>query len=388
MLVKFTPEQEAFRQEVQTFFRTEWGRPPSVSEFSEEHEQAAKVFVKKLAARGWLTMFWPKEYGGIGADHLRQLIFHEEAVISGAPSGTGGAVLVGPAIIRHGSEEQKRRFLPGIVSGEVNWVQGYSEPGAGSDLASLQTRAVRDGDDYVINGQKIWTSFGHRGDWIHVLARTDPDAPKHRGISYLLVDMKTPGVSVRRITQITGESEFCETFFENVRVPRANLLGEENRGWYLAASVLDVERSGIDRVVRGERTFNETVAFAHEMRRDGQPLIAIPGVRTALADLKIGIDVGRLLCYRVAFMQHQGLIPNYEASMSKAFGSELCQRIANVGAHLMGLYGQLDRGSKRAPRSGFVAYEYLRTVSDTIMGGTSEIQRNIIATRGLGLPRS
>ncbi len=349
--------------------------------------ERVRVIEEKMYARGWMTMAWPVEYGGQGADPIRQLIFREEVAVAGAPSGGQGATVIAPAIMLHGSEEQKRRFLPAIARGEINWCQGFSEPGAGSDLASLQTRAVRDGDDYVINGQKIWTTGAWKADWIHLLARTDPEAPKHRGISYFLFDMNTPGVSVQRLTHMTGRAELCQTFFENVRVPASQMLGPENRGWYVAATTLDFERSGIDRVASGQRILDDIRAFANEATRDGRPLITIPNVKNRIADLQIALEVGRWLAYRVAWMQTKGMVPNYEASMSKVYGSGLNQQIANHGTYILGLYGQLGEDDSRAPRGGRIAFHYLHSVQATILAGTSEIQRNIIATRGLGLPR-
>ncbi len=378
---RFTPEQEAFRREVRAFF-VELGPMPGFGGFDQgDDAERARAVEQQLARRGWLTMAWPKEYGGQDADQVQQLIFREEAAIAGAPLGQG-ATVIAPAIMLHGTEEQKRRFLPPIARAEIAWCQGFSEPGSGSDLASLQTRAVRDGDDYVINGQKIWTTGAFRSDWIHLLARTDPDAPKHRGISYFLFDMKTPGVSVRRLTHLTGRADLCETFFDNVRVPANQMLGPENRGWYVALTTLDFERSGIDRVVSGQRVLDAIVAYARA-QRDG----ASDGARALLADLQIALDVGRLLCYRVAWMQARGLVPNHEASMSKVYGSELNQRIANAGTRIMGMYGQLYEGEPRAPADGFIAFAHLHAVQATILAGTSEIQRNVIATRGLGLPR-
>ncbi len=404
----FTPEQEAFRREVRGFF-ADLGPMPGFGGFDQGDDTArARAVERQLAQRGWLTMAWPRAYGGQDADQLQQLIFREEAAIAGAPLGQGASVIA-PAIMLHGTEEQKRRFLPPIARAEIAWCQGFSEPGSGSDLASLQTRAVRDGDDYVINGQKIWTTGAYRSDWIHLLARTDPDAPKHRGISYLLFDMKTPGVSVRRLTHLTGRADLCETFFDNVRVPAGQMLGPENRGWYVALTTLDFERSGIDRVVSGQRVLDAIVAYvrrgplpdplpgrwgrendsaislSHDVERNGGG--AGEGVWTQLADLQIALNVGRLLCYRVAWMQARGLVPNHEASMTKVFGSELNQRIANAGTRIMGLYGQLYEGEARAPADGFIAFAHLHAVQATILAGTSEIQRNVIATRGLGLPR-
>ncbi|MGH2604887.1 MAG: acyl-CoA dehydrogenase family protein, partial [Dehalococcoidia bacterium] len=326
-----------------------------------------RAIEQKMYARGWMTMAWPTEYGGQGADPIEQLIFREEVAVAGAPSGGQGATVIAPAIMLHGTEEQKRRFLPPIARGEIAWCQGFSEPGSGSDLASLQTRAVRDGDDFVINGQKIWTTGAYKADWIHLLARTDPDAPKHRGISYFLFDMKTPGVSVRRITHLTGRAELCETFFDNVRGPADQMLGPENRGWYVATTTLDFERSGIDRVASGQRILDDIVAYAAEATREGRPLIRLPTVRYRIADLQIALEVGRWLAYRVSWMQAKGLGPNHEASMSKVYGSQLNQQIANHGTYILGLHAQLADEDQRAPQHGRIAFAYLHAVQATIL---------------------
>jgi alkylation response protein AidB-like acyl-CoA dehydrogenase len=281
----FTPEQQAFRSEVRAFFR-EVGPVPGAAGIGRGDDPARfRAIEQQLTARGWYTMAWPVEYGGQGADHIKQTIFREEAAIIGAPGSMMGTSVVAPAIMVHGTEEQKRRFLPPIARNEVRWCQGFSEPGAGSDLASLQTRAVRDGDDYIINVQKIWTSGAWESGPIHMLARTDPDAPKHRGISYFFLDMKTPGIRVQRLTHPTGQAELCQTFFDHVRVPADQMLGPENRGWYVATTALDFERSGIDRVAAGRRTFNDLLSFAREKRRreaerrqtaDQRPTGAVP----------------------------------------------------------------------------------------------------------------
>ena len=388
---KLTAEDRAFRSEVREFIRANWGMGDTVAGIAAESDEdfaRSRAFEKKLAERGWLTMAWPQEYGGGGASHVRQMIFREECASHGAPgSGGQGINMVGPCIMVHGTEEQKQRFLPPIARAEVVWCQGFSEPGAGSDLASLQTRAVQDGDDYVINGQKIWTSNAQHADWIHVLARTDPDAPKHRGITYFLLDMKTPGISVRPISQMHGRSGFNETFFENVRVPRENVLGEINRGWYAAATTLDFERSGVGRFAGGLRTLEQLTDFCREATIGGVTLAKKPEVRAKLAELKIEHEVGRYLAYRVSWMQGAGRIPNYEASMSKLYGSELSQRLGQAGINMMGLYGTLYEGSKWAPLEAKMQVLYLSSVSSTIAAGTSEVQRNIMATRGLGLPR-
>jgi alkylation response protein AidB-like acyl-CoA dehydrogenase len=375
MEFRFSPEEIAFREEVRAFIEAE---APSVRE--------GESFSKKLARKGWLTMSWPKEYGGQDASHMKQLVYNELMAYNRLPGQTMGSDRVGPTLILFGTEEQKKEFLPRIVKDEIVWCQGFSEPGAGSDLAGLQTRAVQDGDFYVVNGQKIWTSNAQRADYMILLARTDPDAPKHRGITYFLLDMKTPGITVQPLVQMTGLAGFNQVFFDNVRVPRKNVVGEVNRGWYVGTATLDFERSGINRIIGGLRTFEETVEFAKDTRRDGRRLFDVPSIRHGLAEIGVGFQVGRLLSYRVAWMQSRKLVPNYEASMSKLFGTELQQRLARLAINAMGLHGQL-RGGPWAPLAGRIAMYYLSTVSLTIAAGTSEVNRNIIAQRGLGLPR-
>ncbi len=378
MQFHFTPGQEAFRTEVRSFIAQELPKA-----------RDGESFTKKLAARGWLTMSWPKEYGGQETDHMQQLVYNEEMAYHRAAGQTMGADRVGPTLILFGTAEQKAHFLPLIVKDEIRWCQGFSEPGAGSDLASLQTRAVRDGDSYVINGQKIWTSNAHLADYMILLARTDPAAPKHRGITYFLLDMKSPGVSVRPLPQMTGRADFNEVFFEDVRVPAEAVVGEENRGWYISTATLDFERSGIGRVIGGLRTYEEVVEYARRTPSREQPGTRLwdgPAVRQALVDIGVSFRVGRLLSYRVAWMQSRGLAPNYEASIAKTLGTELHQRLARVAVTTLGMSGQL-MDPATAPLQGAASALYLSSVSLTVAAGTSEINRNIIAQRGLGLPR-
>jgi alkylation response protein AidB-like acyl-CoA dehydrogenase len=382
---RFTPEQERFRGDIRAFLAEKWGLSASISDDPESDDELwtrQTNFRKALAHKGWLTRAWPSEWGGQDADQVDQAIYREEMALAGAPDADQGVDRVGPSLMLFGNEEQKRRFLPKISSAEIFWCQGFSEPGSGSDLASLQTRAVLDGDSYNVNGQKIWTSNAHRADWIFLLARTDPDAPKHRGISFLLVDMRSPGITVQPLINMTGGHGFNQVFFDNVRVPRENLVGEENRGWYIAATTLDFERSGINRIAAAVRVLDGIFGYVRQ-----HPSKKNDSIRNRLAELKIEFDIGRSLAYRVAWMQSKKLIPNYEASMSKLFGSEVQQRLANFAVNTLGLAGQVAPGSGRAPLGGGIEQYYLSTVSVTIAAGTSEVQRNIIATRGLGLPR-
>jgi alkylation response protein AidB-like acyl-CoA dehydrogenase len=320
---------------------------------------------------------------------MQQFIFSQEMALSGAPRGGNfgiGTGWAGPTIIMHGTEEQKKRYLPGIVQGDEVWCQGFSEPGAGSDLAAVQTRAVKDGDDYVVNGQKIWTSGAHVASFMILLARTDPEAPKHRGISYFIVDMKSPGIEVRPLVNMAGNHDFNEVFFDNVRVPAKNMIGEENRGWYVGTTTLDFERSGIATSISHTLMVKDLVTFIHENRDEGF-ISSDPGVSNELADRMIEAGVEEMLCTQVISMQNRGLVPNKESSIAKLFSSELDVRISRTAMKMLGLYGQLRAGSPYAAANGRVESTYLYATTSTVGGGTSEIQRNIIASRGLGLPR-
>ena len=386
----FSPDDQAFRRElrqfVQDFLPEDWeggGRWPEEWDWDVTQDMR-----RKLAQKGWLTMHWPSEYGGQDASPVRSAIYNEELAYARAPGrDIFGVRMLGPTLMIHGSEEQKQVHLPPIARGEVQWCQGYSEPESGSDLASLSTRAVRDGDEYVINGAKIWTTLGHRADWIMCLARTDTEAPRHRGISFILVDMKTPGIQVRPIINMAGGHEFNQIIFDNVRVPVANVVGEENRGWYVAVTLLDFERSGIDYSAMARRLLDEVRGFANDTSGNGHSLSSTPWVRHLLADRYIECEVARLMAYNVAYMQDQGLVPNKEASMSKVFGSESLQRATNAALEILGMYGGLGRDEKWAPLKGRVQEHWMIAFSHKIAAGTSEVQRNIIANRGLGLPR-
>jgi alkylation response protein AidB-like acyl-CoA dehydrogenase len=337
---------------------------------------------RSLAGRGWVAAAWPKEFGGAGLGVTEQFILAEELALARAPVFTGlGLSVVGPTLLRGGTAEQKARHLPAILSGDVVWCQGFSEPNSGSDLASVQLKAVRDGDEYVLNGAKTWTTDAQAASWMFLLARTDPTAPKHRGISYFLLDMKTPGLTVHPIAAMNNTAPFNECVFENVRVPVRNILGELNRGWYVATTSLDFERTMIADSVTKVRAVDEMMDY---VRDHG----CAPALRHELVARRIEAAVGQLLSYRIASMQKSGLVPNQEASMAKLFHSELYQRLAQTRMRMIGMKGNLyDRASPYAPlRAGYPrAYQW--TLVMTIAGGTSEVQRNVIATRGLGLPR-
>ena len=385
---RFSDSEEKFREEVREFLRQELPADWDGGTYGEGGgaEEIGPRITKKLAERKWLAMAWPEEDGGLGAPHMQQLVYNEGMSYNAAPGGYSmGVAWVGPAVMLYGSEEQKQRFLPGITSGEDVWCTLYSEPEAGSDLASLQTRAVRDGDDFVINGQKIWTSGAQRSDWGWLAARTDPEAPKHKGISTFAIRMDTPGITVRPLINMAGQSGFSEVFFDNVRVPKDSLVGELNRGWYQVAVALDFERSGIQAYAGGRRTLERLVEFVQE--HPDETVRRNPAIRNRLADRAVELAAGTNIAYRIPWMQSKGMIPNYEASISKLFGSEFSQRLALTGGQLLGMYGGLEPESKWAPMKGRLERAYLQAVSSTIAAGTSEVQRGIIATRGLGLPR-
>jgi len=390
---RFTPEEEAFRQEVRDWLKDNLPESWVGDRFSRERDPQTwnvyREFAGRLATKNWVAPAWPVQYGGLGLSVMQQLIFNEEMSYHQAPIGysTIGVGWAGPTVIVYGTEEQKRKHLGGITSAETMWCQGFSEPGAGSDLASLKTRAVRDGDDYVINGQKIWTSGAHYADWMILLARTDTEAPKHKGISYFLVDMKTPGITVRPLIDMMDNHGFNEVFFENARVSRDSLLGEENRGWYMATTTLDFERSSIGGAVGARRLLEDLVAYARETRLNGERLVDEVRVRTRLADAAVDAEMGELLSYRVASLQSRGLVPNYESSIAKLFNTDMQLRLAIAGLEIMGLYGQLTPESRWVPLKGRLERQYLWQTGMVVGGGTPEIQKNIIAMRGLGMPR-
>ncbi len=396
-------EETAFRQDVREFIKSELPaglnrRGQSGAMFGggsgrftrEDYWKELGGWLRKLADKGWIAPAWPKDYGGGGLTVIEQFILNQEMALTGAPRSPNmiGLGWVGPTLILYGTEEQKKRHLRPILRNEAFWCQGFSEPGAGSDLASLQTRAVRDGDDYVINGQKIWTSGAHAAHWMILLARTDANAPKHKGISYFLVDMKSPGITIRPLVNMSGSHDFNEVFLDNVRVPKENLVGEENRGWYIGTATLDFERSGIATGVSHALAVRDYVEFVHEHRDDPSCTVARnPLIRNELADRAIEAQVEQMLSHQVIGIQKRGMVPNHEASIAKLFSTELDQRIAATGLGLIGLYGQVMRDGSPAVLNGRMPSMYMYATTSTIGGGTSEIQRNIIAQRGLGLPR-
>ncbi|MFN0148354.1 MAG: acyl-CoA dehydrogenase family protein [Dehalococcoidia bacterium] len=389
MLFKDSPEHAAFRAELRQFLARElpagdWNMRNDRDHHPEGGAEFTRQFRKKLAANGWVTMGWPKEHGGQGASYMTQTVYMEEMSSAGAPGAYDqGVCLAGPALMMYGTKEQQDRWMPGMRDTSSSWCQLFSEPGAGSDLASLQTKATRDGDEYVLNGQKIWNSGAQHADWGILLARTDPEAPKHKGISYFIIDMKSPGVNVRPLLNLMGTDHFSEVFFDDARIPQDCRIGEENRGWYISTTTLDQERSSINRIVMTRSTLEALIAYTRE-----QPTLrARDEIRHELAERHLEFEIGRWLCYRVAEMQSQGKVPNYEASISKVFGTELQRQMGITGMRVLGMAGQFEPGTHYAPLMGRVERWALAAPSYTVAGGTSEVNRNIIATRGLGLPR-
>jgi alkylation response protein AidB-like acyl-CoA dehydrogenase len=393
----FSEDEERFRQRVLAFLKSNLPEARGEEGVRTPAAEAAKlVFLRdwqrRLYDNGFAGMAWPRQYGGQGATQIEQAIFNQEMTRLRAPGPLNpvGMSLVGPTLIAHGTEEQKKRYLPKILSGDEIWCQLFSEPNAGSDLASLRTRAEVRGDEFIVNGQKVWSSFAHYADWGILLARTDPGAPKHRGISYLLVDMKTPGINPRRLQQMSGSSEFCEVFLDNVRVPRENLVGQVNEGWRVATTTLSNERgtTTLATMVRFQRTFDELVELARATRLSGRPATEDPIVRNRLAEFYIDLQRLKYAAFRAFSTILRGESPGPEGSILKLHWSEFHQKMQEFAMELQGPANQLVRDSPYAVRGGLWQYTFLWSRSDTIYAGTSEIQRNIIAQRVLGLPKT
>jgi len=394
----FSEKELAFRDEVETFLKKElpsdwpersrhWPGGYGTIEL-EDSEMLAIVreFRRKLVEKGWLTIAWPKEYGGESHSYMEQAIFEERMSYYRAP-GAGIAIgISGPTILRFGTEENKREWIHRIANAEIEMWLAYSEPDAGSDLAGIQTTAVEDGDDYVINGQKTWSTIAHLADYAWLIARTDPDAHRHHSVSLFIVDNKSPGVTIRPLINIVGVHSFNEVFFDNVRIPKNNLVGEKNLGFYYLMTALDFERLMVG-IGGFRRVFEEFVSYVKQAKRDRAPLGKNPSVRQKLAEIATRIEIAYMFFWRTAEMLDKGLVPNVESSLLKLTTTELSRHLANVAMEILGPYGQLEAGSEWTPLRGMAPRGYLDCVSATIGAGTSEIQRTIIATRGLGLPR-
>ena len=380
----FSKEEEAFRQEVREFLRKEV--TPQIREEADSGigwGPHTWELVRKLGAKGLLTPTWPKEYGGLGLPPLYRFIVHEELDYAEAlphEALTVGAGVAGPTIMLYGSEEQKKDYLPRIARGEIEFALGYTEPQAGSDLASLQLRAEDRGDHFLFNGQKVFNTRCHFAQYHWIAARTDSQGPKHRGISLFIVDLSSPGITLRPLWGIDG-TRTNEVFYDNVVVPKKNLVGEKNRGFYYTVTALEFER--VLSVGRLTKTFEELVDYVKMTPSLKENSL----VRQKLAQIATEIEVAKLFVYRLAWLQTRRTVANYEAAASKLFSSELSQRMAATGMEIMGLLGLLQKDSGKAPLNGKFEYLVRETLLNTIAGGTSEVMRNIIATRGLDLPR-
>jgi alkylation response protein AidB-like acyl-CoA dehydrogenase len=390
MDVRFDDATEAFRQEIRTWLEAHVPREPMPSA-PEEAFNHMRTWQRKMYDAGWAGIHWPQSYGGRGATLLEQAVFQQELARAQAPpmANTLGLMIVGPTLMAHGTEEQKKRYIPRILSAQEIWCQGFSEPNSGSDLASLQTRAVEDGDDFVVNGQKIWTSMAHFADMCILLTRTDPQAPKHQGISFLLVDMHSPGITVKPLQQMPGGAEFNEVFFDNVRVPKRQLVGKLNDGWRIAMTTLTHERgsASFGTQVQIRRSLDDIIAVAQKVQHNGTSLSADPVVRQKLAQAYIRVEIMRLNNYRSMTTQLRGRPPGPEASLDKLYWSETNKWMQEMGQEILGPYSQLDPTSAYYPTSVNLQFSFLWSRAETIYSGTSEIQKNIIGERVLGLPR-
>lgn len=394
MELAYSKEDEAFRKEVRSWLKKNLPKKDkTVSDLmphDPERVRRAKEWQHKLYDAGYVAMSWPKEYGGQDADLMRQTIVNEELVMARAPGlvGASGLGMLGPTLIQVGTEEQRRRYLPKILTAEEIWCQGYSEPGSGSDLASLRTRAELVGDEFVVNGQKVWTSNAQFSDWMFCLVRTDPDAPKHRGISYILIDMKSPGITVRPLVQMTGDAGFNEVFFDNVRVPRANLVGELNQGWMVANATLFHERNMLGSTTRTQLMMQNLIRLAQSRQRYGKPASQDPVLRQKLADLLSRVEAMKYHSYRQLTTELRGRPHGVSAMVNKLVGTELNHDICALALEIMGSYAPLNKGAAHVIDNGAWPYEFMFTLGLVIGGGTSEIQKNIISERGLGMPKS
>ena len=387
MQFAFAPEALAFEREVKSFLDAEWPSEMRSRGAEGDNYDAERGFRKKLANAGWLTMAWPEEFGGQRRTYEEMYLFQEACNYVGAPKATVAVQQVGPVLMQFGTEEQKQRFLPPIARGDVEFALGYTEPDSGTDLASLQLRAIRDGDSYVLNGIKRFTSSAHRSEYVWLAARTDPAAPKHKGISMFLVDLATPGITVKPIWTLAGYRT-NEVYYADVVVPRTALVGEENRGWYYAAHALDHERVSIFTVSSVRAVWDALYAWAQRPDTGGAKPFDRDQVSTTLASFKVEIEVLQMLSYRILGMLKRGEHPNYEASIVKIFSTEMMQRLQNAGIKLLGLGGQLTPFDSRAPIGGRIENGYRSAVMPTFGAGSNEVMRNIIAQRGFGMPRS
>jgi alkylation response protein AidB-like acyl-CoA dehydrogenase len=391
MNFEFTPEQEAFRKDVRQWLERNLPDDLRGSAFASSRAEVEEVrklraWQKTMAEAGFVGMDWPREFGGHGASLVEMIILYQEMARAESPQlvNRGGVSMLGPTLMKYGTPAQQQRFLPKILTAEELWCQGFSEPNAGSDLANLQTRAVRADDHFIVNGQKVWTSMAHVADWCFLLVRTDPGAAKHKGISFLLVDMKTPGIIVRPLRQMTGEAEFNEVFWDNVRVPAENLVGRLNEGWSVAITTLAYERDLLTHIrqISLKNALHRMIRLAREHGRSADLV-----VRQKLAGLWIGEQALQMNAYRSLTRILRGGQPGPEGSTSKLYWSQLDQELAQLGSELLGPYGQIAEGSPWAVDDGQWEFYALLAQASGIRAGTSEILRNILGERVLGLPK-
>jgi alkylation response protein AidB-like acyl-CoA dehydrogenase len=389
MDLSLSPSEREFRDEVRAWL--EANHPGPEPEGLEEVMAFRRVWQRKLHEAGWAGISWPKEYGGRGATLIEQAIFVGEAARQEAPSPANvlGLAMGGPVVIAHGSEEQKRRYLEPILTAEEIWCQGFSEPESGSDLASLKTRAVKDGDEWVVSGQKVWTTFAQFAKWCMLVARTDPDAPKHKGLTYFLMDMEQEGVQVRPLVQITGEGEFNEIFMEGARIPDANVVGGVGNGWTVAITTLMNERAGLafGAIAQIANSLKRLGELAASTRLNGGTAADDPVYRQRIAQLHIEAETMRLNAYRGLTKVMQSGMPGPEGSLGKWQWADINQEITELALDVEGAYAPLDRGAAHAVANGAWQYGFLRSRANSIEGGTTDILKNIIAERVLGLPR-
>ncbi len=392
----FTPEQQAFRGEVRAWLGAHVpadlkGRGFAASRADRAHVDRLRQWQRELHKAGYVGIDWPREYGGRGASIMEQIILYEEMSRAATPQpvNRGGLSMLGPTLMTHGTPALREGHLAKILTAEEIWCQGFSEPDAGSDLANLQTRAVLDGDFYVVNGQKVWTSMAHVADWGFFLVRTDPTLPKHKGITFLLIDMKTPGITIRPLRQITGEAEFNEVFLENVRVPAANVVGKVNEGWGVALTTLAYERDVLTMIrhISLRTALERLVALAKRTKRNGHTAADDPVLRQKIASLAIAERCLQLNGYRSLTRILRGRPPGPEGSTSKLFWSQVDQDLAEVATEVIGPYSQIKGPSEWAPDEGQWEFYCLLARGSGIRAGTSEILRNILGERVLGLPK-
>jgi alkylation response protein AidB-like acyl-CoA dehydrogenase len=391
---KYSPEEEAFRDEFVSWLEgvlAEKGDGPPFKLHDALDDRVAwyREFQKKLFDAGYAGITWPKEYGGRGGTVIESFIV-DEAIQKRAAVENFNAIgfgMAGGVILAFGTEEQKQRYIPAMLNGSEIWCQGFSEPNAGSDLAGLSSKGVKDGDDYVINGQKVWTSMAHVADQCILVVRTDPDVPKHKGLSFFILDMKTPGVEIRPVVQITGEAEFNEVYFDDVRIPRTQMLGNENDGWKISIATLMFERYAVSQYGSFRRSIDGMFDMAQRVTRNGKPAIEDPLIRQKLAQYHIEVEILKFNTLRSRGKMVKGEVPGPEGSIEKLYWSEMNKAMQEFAMELEGPYHQLMQSSKWSLAEGIYQYAFLRSRANTIEAGTSEIQKNIIGERVLGLPK-